>query len=342
MGQFEVNPNNDNVCYPSTNDTEVTGQGMDAVGEVLECPIGDPYRIDDYQTVSADAASYQYGNISTNHPVLGGPSGVGKSYSNEDSARQMKREMKHQSMLMTLASVFSSVFIIDFIFRQQGLPSPIKSIVRGAFNLIDRGFDAITNRRDYGRILEEQMERLRPEGEPNIPATVLIDEWQPMLNHDSNALTESRLTGYAEFEAAATPNRAVVMAEIAYLHPSWLTEDGTAIHSNFATGVAQLADLAIERFQDRGDGAPTATELWEIEERRHSSILRGSLPEAWLREFVTKQLKTWADENHPTMNFDAATRASMDREAESRAENRSAYGDWVADAVRDPARLGGL
>jgi hypothetical protein len=133
----------------------------------------------------------------------------------------------------------------------------------------------------------------------------------------------------------------VVMSEIAYLNPRFLTQDGTAIHSNFRPGVERLAGLAMKAFQNRSSDAANATELWMIARGARDSMVDGGIPEAWLREFVRGQLEKWAEANDSTMGFDPATRERMERDAERRAGERGAYERWIEDALRDPARLAG-
>jgi hypothetical protein len=145
----------------------------------------------------------------------------------------------------------------------------------------------------------------------------------------------------ADGRPSAEINRSVVMAEIAYLNPKFLTDDGTAIHSNYRAGVEHLADLAMTAFGDRGADAPNPGELWRIEHGARGSMIRGGLPEAWLRTFVNGQLERWHAAGAPGMSFDAVAREAMERDAARRAGERSAYERWVEDALRDPARLAG-
>jgi hypothetical protein len=129
---------------------------------------------------------------------------------------------------------------------------------------------------------------------------------------------------------SAEINRSVVMAEIACLNPKFLTDDGTAIHSNYRAGVEHLADSAMAAF---GDAARTrrtpASSGISTALRFHD---RGGLP--GLVTHSSTASSRWHAAGAPGM-ASTPLRASMERDAARRA--RSAC-ENVEEALRDPVR----
>jgi hypothetical protein len=129
----------------------------------------------------------------------------------------------------------------------------------------------------------------------------------------------------------------VLMAQIAAVVPKFLTADGMAIHSTYRAGVERLANLYIVHTQNRPADAKPIASYWEANKSR----IRGGGPVVLLQEFVFNQLEKWYEANDSTMSFDPTTLEAMDKEAQKRAGEISAYEKWIQDAMRDPVRLAG-